>query len=278
MKKKFEEIAKRIAPDGYRSFLYESSTFQSIWLSIITPNNNWLKIFSKEYGGYEICFAYIPTRELGGGCICNNELLYDISVDDLKAAEEYGRTYSSLAGIRPLYYEDAYTAMINSEFGDKYKELLFIDKNETLNNALLIKIKYHNDNPKLEHIRGVENSNWIDLYVAEDIVMQKGEFKYISLGISMEIPKGYEAHLSPRSSTFEKYGIIQTNSVGIIDTSYCGEDDIWMFPAYAVRPTYIKKGARICQFRLVKVQEPIVFKELDKLSGSNRGGLGSTGK
>ena len=137
-----------------------------------------------------------------------------------------------------------------------------------------IKIKYHAD---IEHIKKIEQGDWIDLRAAEDAELNKGEYKLISLGVSMELPDGYEAHVAPRSSTFKNYGIIMTNSMGIIDNSYCGDDDIWRFPAYALRDTKINKNDRICQFRIVKKQPEIVFEEVEKLNSINRGGIGSTG-
>lgn len=137
-----------------------------------------------------------------------------------------------------------------------------------------IKIKYHKD---ILPIVVEENGDWIDLRSAEDVDLKTGEFKIISLGVSMEIPKGYEAHIVPRSSTFKKWGIIQTNHMGVIDNSYNGDDDIWGMPCFALRDTHIYKNDRICQFRLVKNQEPIEFVEVEKLNTKNRGGFGSTG-
>ena len=113
---------------------------------------------------------------------------------------------------------------------------------------------------------------------SEDVVLKKGEFKLIPLGIAMELPKGYEAHVVPRSSTFKNFGLIMTNSVGIIDNSYCGDGDMWHFPAYAVRDTEIHVNDRICQFRIVKNQPTIVFDEVQHLDETDRGGFGSTGK
>lgn len=140
-----------------------------------------------------------------------------------------------------------------------------------------IKIKYFDkDMPKLEKIGG-NKSDWIDLRSAKDIDMKAGEFKLISLGVAMHIPDGYEAHIVPRSSTFKNYEIIQTNHIGIIDNSYCGDNDVWMFPAYALRDTHINKYDRICQFRIVKKQPPIMFKEVETLGNKDRGGIGSTG-
>ena len=139
-----------------------------------------------------------------------------------------------------------------------------------------ILIKYHNDKLiKPENIEG--KSDWIDLRAAEDVVLKKGEFKIISLGVSMKLPDGYEAHLSPRSSTFKKWGIIQVHSVGVIDNSYSGDDDIWGLPVYATRDTEIHLNDRICQFRIMKKQDVLDFKETDHLSDNSRGGFGSTG-
>lgn len=139
-----------------------------------------------------------------------------------------------------------------------------------------IKIKYFSDKiQKLEYIGG--KSDWIDLRSAEDVKLKAGEFKLIRLGIAMELPKGYEAHMVPRSSTFKNFGIIQTNSIGVIDETYCGDNDEWHFPAYAVRDTDIHVNDRICQFRIMEHQPVIEFKEVDNLNNQNRGGIGSTG-
>jgi dUTP pyrophosphatase len=140
-----------------------------------------------------------------------------------------------------------------------------------------IKIKYFTDRiERLTYIDG--KSDWIDLRAAEEIVMKAGEFKLIPLGVAMELPKGYEAHIVPRSSTFKNYGIIQTNHQGVIDGSYCGDNDQWFMPAYALRDTEIHVNDRICQFRIVENQPKIVFDEVEHLENTDRGGLGSTGK
>ena len=139
-----------------------------------------------------------------------------------------------------------------------------------------IEIKYFSDEiEKLRYIDG--KSDWIDLRASEDVVLKKGEFKLIPLGIAMKLPEGYEAHVVPRSSTFKNFGVIMTNSVGIIDNSYCGDDDQWHFPALAIRDTVIHKNDRICQFRIMKNQPKIDFDEVNYLEASNRGGFGSTG-
>lgn len=166
---------------------------------------------------------------------------------------------------------------------------------------LEIKIKYHAD---IERIKKIEEGDWIDLRAAEDVFIPFMKSEMISLGVSMQLPEGYEAHVLPRSSTFKNFGIIMTNGMGIIDNSYCGNNDIWKFPAFCLRNSdmretqikdepyrlweyvndpdnhgsQIRKGDRICQFRIVKKQPEIMFTEVEELTGKNRGGFGSTGK
>lgn len=128
---------------------------------------------------------------------------------------------------------------------------------------------------KKENLR--RYGDWIDLHAAEDIKLTPGSYHVISLGVSMKLPDGYEAHVAPRSSTFRNWGILQTNSVGIIDNSYCGDRDLWCMPVYATREAEIHKGDRICQFRIVKKMDAVSFNETEHLSDNNRGGFGSTG-
>lgn len=123
----------------------------------------------------------------------------------------------------------------------------------------------------------VKLGDWIDLSTAEDVEMEPLEFRVISLGVAMELPAGYEAHILPRSSTCKKWGIIMANSMGVVDNAYKGDNDIWGFPAVAIRKTSIPKNTRIAQFRLVKVCEPVIFQEVEKLGNNDRGGFGSTG-
>ena len=140
-----------------------------------------------------------------------------------------------------------------------------------------IKIKYFTDKiDKLEYIEG--KSDWIDLRASEDVKLKAGEFKLIGLGVAMELPKGYEAHILPRSSTYKNFGIIQANHCGIVDNSYCGDNDMWRMPAIAMRDTEIHVNDRICQFRIFKNQPEIIFEETEHLNGNDRGGFGSTGK
>lgn len=139
-----------------------------------------------------------------------------------------------------------------------------------------IKVRYLSDKVgKLEYIGG--KSDWIDLRAAEDVELKRGEFKLIPLGIAMQLPAGYEAHMIPRSSTYKNFGVIQANHMGMFDESYCGDNDQWYFPAIAMRDTIIYAGDRICQFRIMEHQPAITFEERDALEGEDRGGLGSTG-
>lgn len=137
-------------------------------------------------------------------------------------------------------------------------------------------IKYHNKN--IDKIKKTEKGDWIDLRAAETIELKKGDFKLISLGVSIKLPKGYEAHIAPRSSTFKNYGILQVNSVGVVDESYCGEDDIWKMPVFATRDTVINENERICQFRIMQKMPELEIVETEVLEGESRGGFGSTGK
>ena len=160
---------------------------------------------------------------------------------------------------------------------ERMEEDLDIIKCKVGDETLEIKIKYHDPElGKVEFIGG-EKSDWIDLRSAETVNMDEGQFRVISLGVSMKLPEGYEAHVVPRSSTFRRWGILQVNGVGIIDESYCGNNDIWKFPALAMRPTTIHKGDRICQFRIVKKMPEVKFTEVDHMEDEDRGGLGSTG-
>ena len=107
--------------------------------------------------------------------------------------------------------------------------------------------------------------------------MKAGSFRLIRLGVGMILPDGYEAHVAPRSSTVKNFGIIQTNSPGVIDNSYSGEEDEWRMPAYALRDTVIRKNDRICQFRIVEKQPALTFEIVEHLNDESRGGFGSTG-
>lgn len=137
---------------------------------------------------------------------------------------------------------------------------------------------------RIKKIRDVElpkkivQGDWIDLRVADTVFLAAGESKYIPLGVAMELPEGYEAVMAPRSSLFKKRGIMQANSLGIIDESYCGDSDEWQFPAYATRDTLLSKGERICQFRIIRHQPDIEFEEVETLGNQDRGGVGSTGE
>ena len=139
-----------------------------------------------------------------------------------------------------------------------------------------IRIKYFTDAiEKLDYIEG--KSDWIDLRASEEVELKAGEHKMIPLGVAMELPDGYEAHIAPRSSTFKNWGLLQTNSVGVVDGSYCGDNDMWRMPVYATRDTVIHVNDRVAQFRIMKNQPRISFEEVKSLGHADRGGFGSTG-
>lgn len=140
----------------------------------------------------------------------------------------------------------------------------------------LVQIKYHTDAiDRLEYIGG--KSDWIDLRAAEEVTLKAGELAYISLGISVRLPAGYELWVAPRSSTFKNFGILMPNSPGIVDESYSSDADILRMPALAMRDTVIHVNDRICQCRLMAHQPHITFEEVETLGNNVRGGFGSTG-
>lgn len=137
-----------------------------------------------------------------------------------------------------------------------------------------IQIKYKEGSP---HLSMTDKQDWCDLYTYEDVTLHAGDFKIISLGVSMKLPAGYEANIVARSSTFKRWGILQTNAFAVIDESYCGNDDDWGYPVYATRDVTIPKGTRLCQFRINKKQPEIIFEEVNDLKSPSRNGWGSTG-
>ena len=138
-------------------------------------------------------------------------------------------------------------------------------------------IKYFTD--EIEELRYVDGkSDWIDLRAAERVELKQFETGKIPLGVAMQLPAGYEAHVLPRSSTAKQFGILQTNSMAVIDEKYCGDEDQWFMPVFAVRDTVIEVNDRICQFRIMSHQPKITFQKVCTLEGKNRGGYGSTGR
>lgn len=151
-----------------------------------------------------------------------------------------------------------------------------------------IRIKYFEESTKLKKIA---KGNWIDVYANKDVFVKVNERAMIPLGFALELPRGWEAHLAPRSSTFKTWGIIQTNSVGVVDDTYIGDNDQWHMPVYClegkgtelidgeeIKGTWIRKGDKIAQFRIMEVMPEIEFDEVESFGNSDRGGFGSTGK
>lgn len=158
-------------------------------------------------------------------------------------------------------------------------------------NTLQAEIKYLEGARELTKI---SKGDLIDLYAYEDVFIPYMGQTLISLGFSLKLPKGYMAKLYPRSSTFKTWGLIQTNHVGIIDNSYCGNNDIYMYPVQCtmakqtekvminghkvtISGTWVKKGDRICQMEICEVPPTIEFNKVDDLQTEDRGGFGSTG-
>lgn len=175
---------------------------------------------------------------------------------------------------------------------------------------LTIKVKRFDKNIELPEV--INKGEWVDLrcrYTHTTNAPQSGtlkrrtvdgtEEKYrdvtfdyvqIPLNVAMKLPKGFEAVVLPRSSTFKNFGIIMANSAGVIDNSYSGNDDEWSFPAIIMKNGYIDYGSRLCQFRIQLSQKATVWqkikwffsssiklKEIDDLGDNSRGGIGSTG-
>lgn len=156
-----------------------------------------------------------------------------------------------------------------------------------------IVIRYMRTDKTLSPLELIDKGEWIDLRLAETVHLSQGEFKLLSLGVRVRLPDEFEAWIVPRSGTFKNFGILQANSFGVIDSTYCGPDDVWKFPAYATKPVTIEKGTRICQFRIMPSQKAhsltkelwdwadgIQLVEEEWLEGTeeSRGGFGSTGE
>lgn len=152
---------------------------------------------------------------------------------------------------------------------------------------MIIRIKYFDNATKLKKIT---KGNWIDVYANKDVFVKCGEKKMVPLGFALELPEGWEGHLAPRSSTFKTWGIIQTNSVGVVDDTYIGDNDQWHMPVYClqgkdvesdngeeVKGTWIRKGDKIGQFRIMEVMPEIEFEEVESFGNKDRGGFGTTG-
>lgn len=197
---------------------------------------------------------------------------FDIYID--------GAIYSRMAELSELHellkIKNREGVLQDVKISVKYNEVDIITSHQieqSSKETITISLK---DGTPLPH--QAKGGDWIDLCTKNDVTLKQGEIALIDLGIAMKLPKGYEALVVPRSSTFIKYGIIQTNGIGIIDETYCGNHDVWKFPALALRDTEIKAFTRIAQFRIIKHQPDIRFYELENLPNKNRGGFGSTGE
>jgi len=220
------------------------------------------------------------------------ENLIKLNIKYIKTEKDYNLWYrvtnANNEDYLPFYNEDIYNNEVAKTVVHSFNTIMKTlvkqgivedditkEERKKINASKRIKIKYHDD--ELIHAEQKPGSDWIDLRAAEDVELKKGEFRLISLGVSMSLPRGYEAYMVPRSSNFKSFGIVQTNHFAVIDNSYNGNEDIWRYPVYATRDTVIHKNDRICQFRIMKTQSPIIFEEVDVLKSRSRGGFGSTG-
>lgn len=208
-----------------------------------------------------------------------NQTVFDHTTKKKVRFQSYNRD-NSTAKVSLLTGHDKETGRVTTETYDVLVSKLSVYRkrkpiSRKNNKPLEIKIKYFNDD--LIRIKKIDVGDWIDLRAAENVKLSRDESALISLGVAMELPEGYEAHILPRGSTFKNFKIIETNSKGIVDESYKGDDDKWFFPAYAMRDTEIKFNDRICQFRIQEKMPEVRFVEVDSLGNDNRGGHGSTG-
>ncbi|EQB4340936.1 TPA: dUTP diphosphatase [Clostridium botulinum] len=166
-----------------------------------------------------------------------------------------------------------------------------------------VRIKYHHNNEDWK-LKKIDKGDWIDVRACNiKVVMntkglkkesesnlftkihngkttvyyRKDDVLKIKLGFSMELPTEYEAYVLPRSSTFKNYGLLLVNSEGVIDESYCGNNDEWMMIFYATRDGEIELGERMGQFRIQEKMPTLKFIEVEDLGNEDRGGIGSTG-
>ena len=172
---------------------------------------------------------------------------------------------------------------------------------DDLINPMVISAETVNPSIPIRYLDGAKElvinpkGNCIDVYAYEDMFIPYMSYAMINLGFAMQLPKGKIAKLYPRSSTFKTWGLIQTNHTGIIDESYCGNDDIWHLPVQCTMPkqvekvminghkvtvagTWVKKDDKIAQFEIVDAMEMPTFKKVEDLGNYNRGGFGSTGE
>ena len=143
-------------------------------------------------------------------------------------------------------------------------------------NPLVIDVKYH---AAIDPLQQIKVGDAIDVRAAEDVDLDFLGVKRVSLGFSCKLPEGYIAILSPRSSLFSEHFVIQTNSIGIIDNSYCGNNDVWCMELVCLKAhTHISKNERIGQFLVIHKPPKAKFHTVDDLETEDRGGYGSTGR
>ena len=204
------------------------------------------------------------------------QLIYDLSSNRKGKFMGYNRDMGKTARVEFIVKYDEETGLRTTELKTvNVSDLRVYEDKRKTNKPLQIKVKYFNN--EIEKLNKIQVGDWIDLRASETIELEQFQFKLIPLGIGMKLPHGYEANVVPRSSTFKNFGILQTNSYGVIDNSYSGNDDQWFFPALAMRDTVINKGDRICQFRINRIMPKTEILEVEFLDVVSRSGFGSTG-
>lgn len=198
----------------------------------------------------------------------------DFCLEDSKMAQFFGK----IVTIEFVAAEGGYLIKEDKD-GFWWDDYMF----DELVSELIIRVKYFDGATKLKKIT---KGNWIDVYANKDMFIEEGTRAMIPLGFALELPNGWEGHLAPRSSTFKTWGIIQTNSVGVVDDTYIGDNDQWHMPVYCLQGkdsvdgqlgTIIRKGDKIGQFRIMEVMPQIEFEEVDSFGNADRGGFGTTG-
>ena len=190
------------------------------------------------------------------------QFMYCMDGVEIKAADRVTRDMLRQYGITE---KEAWDRALLNSFG--------VNKSQ----RMTMKVKYKEG---VKPIVRAYDGEWFDLRAAKDYSLVKGDLLKIDLGVTIELPEGYEAIIRPRSSTAFEYGMLMACS-GVIDHMYCGDEDWWNFGAYVIRSGQIKKNDRICQFRIQKQQPSVAelnIETVEHLGNRNRGGFGSTGR
>ena len=274
-----------IVSKEYPTYIHDEDIIQSGMVGLCKAAESWDETRSKfsTYAGKciknEINQEFIKRKPHSKVLSLDTPIGEDSTFGDMLVGEDDIGFIDDATFVTELSKDERYILYLDKQ-GYSTEEIVEatgwgIQKVRKIGTSMEIKVRYHAD---IEPLCEISGGDWIDLRAAEDVELKAGEFKLISLGVSMKLPDGYEAHVIPRSSTFKNWGVIQTNHFGLIDNSYCGDNDIWRFPAYAMRDTVIHKNDRICQFRIQQKMPTVTITTVEHLDSPDRGGFGSTGR